>query len=47
MILLIRFFFVNTGILATSRAMGDYPLKENNLVIAEPDILTFELADHK
>ncbi|KAL5280861.1 PPM1L family protein [Megaselia abdita] len=35
------------GILATSRAMGDYPLKENNLVIADPDILTFELNDHK
>lgn len=35
------------GILATSRAMGDYPLKEKNLVIAEPDILTFDLTDHK
>lgn len=35
-----------SGILATSRAMGDYPLKPN-LVIADPDILTFELADHK
>lgn len=35
------------GILATSRAMGDYPLKEKNLVIADPDILTFELNDHK
>ncbi|XP_055682635.1 protein phosphatase 1L [Lutzomyia longipalpis] len=35
------------GILATSRAMGDYPLKDKNLVIAEPDILTFNLADHK
>lgn len=35
------------GILATSRALGDYPLKEKNLVIADPDILTFELADHK
>lgn len=35
------------GILATSRALGDYPLKEKNLVIAEPDILTFELKDHK
>lgn len=35
------------GILATSRALGDYPLKEGNLVIADPDILTFNLADHK
>lgn len=35
------------GILATSRAMGDYPLKEKNLVIAEPDILSFDLKDHK
>lgn len=35
-----------SGILATSRALGDYPLKPK-LVIADPDILTFELADHK
>lgn len=35
------------GILATSRAMGDYPLKEKNLVIAEPDILSFDLVDHR
>ncbi|EDW13199.1 protein phosphatase 1L [Drosophila mojavensis] len=35
------------GVLATSRAMGDYPLKDKNLVIATPDILTFELNDHK
>lgn len=27
--------------------MGDYPLKEKNLVIADPDILTFDLNDHK
>lgn len=33
------------GILATSRALGDYPLKERNLVIADPDILTFDLND--
>ncbi|XP_054168544.1 protein phosphatase 1L-like [Oppia nitens] len=33
------------GILATSRAMGDYPLKDTNMVIAEPDILTFNLND--
>ena len=35
-----------SGILATSRALGDYPLKPN-LVIADPDILTFDMADHK
>lgn len=35
------------GILATSRALGDYPLKEKNFVIAEPDILSFELNDQK
>ncbi|XP_055954946.1 protein phosphatase 1L-like isoform X4 [Patella vulgata] len=33
------------GVLATSRALGDYPLKDKNLVIAEPDILTFDLSD--
>lgn len=33
------------GILATSRALGDYPLKDTNLVIAEPDILAFNLTD--
>ena len=35
------------GVLATSRALGDCPLKERNLVIAEPDILTFDLAEMK
>lgn len=35
------------GILATSRALGDYPLKDKKLVIADPDILTFNLEDHK
>lgn len=35
------------GILATSRALGDYPLKDKKFVIADPDILTFELNDHK
>lgn len=35
------------GILATSRALGDYPLKDKRLVIADPDILTFDLRDHK
>jgi len=32
------------GVLAMSRALGDYPLKENNIVIANPDTLTFDLA---
>lgn len=32
------------GVLAMSRAIGDFPLKENNIVIADPDILTFDLA---
>ncbi|XP_048746852.1 protein phosphatase 1L-like [Ostrea edulis] len=31
------------GVLATSRALGDYPLKDTKMVIAEPDILTFNL----
>lgn len=35
------------GILATSRALGDYPLKDRKLVIADPDILTFDLDDHR
>ncbi|XP_022919119.2 protein phosphatase 1L [Onthophagus taurus] len=35
------------GILATSRALGDYPLKDKKLVIADPDILTFDLSYHK
>ncbi|KAL4715127.1 hypothetical protein ACJJTC_012174 [Scirpophaga incertulas] len=35
------------GILATSRAMGDYPLKDKKFVIADPDILTFNLDDHR
>ncbi|KAG8034278.1 hypothetical protein G9C98_001362 [Cotesia typhae] len=34
------------GILATSRALGDYPLKDKMYVIADPDILTFDLDDH-
>lgn len=34
------------GILATSRALGDYPLKDKKFVIADPDILTFDLSDH-
>lgn len=35
------------GILATSRALGDYPLKDKKLVIPDPDVLTFNLTDHK
>lgn len=35
------------GILATSRALGDYPLKDRNLIIADPDVLTFNLDDMK
>ena len=31
------------GILAISRALGDYPLKERQLIIAEPDVKTFDL----
>ena len=31
------------GILATSRAMGDFPLKDKNVVTSEPDILSFRL----
>ena len=31
------------GILATSRAMGDFPLKNKNVVTSEPDILSFRL----
>ncbi|XP_012266723.2 protein phosphatase 1L-like isoform X2 [Athalia rosae] len=34
------------GILATSRALGDYPLKDKKLVIADPDILSFDLTYH-
>ena len=35
------------GVLATSRAMGDYPLKDKNLVIAQPDIITFDLTKNE
>lgn len=35
------------GILAVSRALGDYQLKEGDFVIADPDILTFELNAYK
>eukprot|EP00096_Caligus_rogercresseyi_P003386 TRINITY_DN1630_c0_g1_i1.p1 TRINITY_DN1630_c0_g1~~TRINITY_DN1630_c0_g1_i1.p1 ORF type:complete len:433 (+),score=97.48 TRINITY_DN1630_c0_g1_i1:312-1610(+) len=35
------------GILATSRALGDFPLKDKNLIICDPDILSFSLEEHK
>lgn len=35
------------GVLAVSRAIGDYPLKPDRLVIADPDILTFDLNELK
>ncbi|XP_071797998.1 protein phosphatase 1L-like [Asterias amurensis] len=35
------------GILATSRAIGDYPLKDRKFVVADPDIQTFDLAEVK
>ncbi|XP_064639435.1 protein phosphatase 1L-like [Lineus longissimus] len=35
------------GVLATSRAFGDNPLKEKNLIIADPDILNFDLKETK
>ena len=31
--------------MATSRALGDLPLKEKNFLIADPDILTFDLQE--
>ncbi|XP_791681.3 protein phosphatase 1L [Strongylocentrotus purpuratus] len=34
------------GILATSRAIGDYPLKDHKFVVADPDILSFDLDEH-
>ena len=33
------------GVLATSRALGDLPLKDKNYLIADPDILTFDLRE--
>merc|ERR1719342_713648 len=35
------------GVLATSRALGDYPLKEKKVVICDPDILSFNILDHR
>ena len=31
------------GVLATSRALGDYPLKDQKVLVCEPDILSFQL----
>ena len=31
------------GVLATSRALGDYPLKDQKEIVCEPDILSFQL----
>ena len=33
------------GVLATSRAIGDFPLKDRNFLIADPDIQIFNLGD--
>lgn len=33
------------GILATSRALGDLPLKEEGFLTSEPDVLSFNLAE--
>lgn len=35
------------GVLATSRAMGDYPLKDKGVVVSDPDVLSFSLKDHR
>jgi len=35
------------GVLATSRALGDYPLKDKNVVVSDPDVLSFSLKDHR
>jgi protein phosphatase 1L len=32
------------GVLATSRALGDYPLKDRKVVVSEPDVLSFHLS---
>ena|SRR6218665_1054104 len=43
--IILRGVFRVNGILAVSRALGDYPLKNNRIVIPDPDILTFDLDD--
>jgi len=35
------------GVLATSRALGDYPLKDKKVLVADPDVLSFSVVDHK
>lgn len=35
------------GVLATSRALGDYPLKDKKVLVADPDVLSFNLKDHR
>lgn len=35
------------GVLATSRALGDYPLKDKKVVVCDPDILTFSIKEHR
>ena len=35
------------GILATSRALGDFPLKDKKFVVADPDIRTYSLKKSK
>jgi len=35
------------GVLATSRALGDYPLKDKKVVVCDPDILSFNIKDHR
>ena len=35
------------GILATSRALGDFALKNNHVVSPEPDVRTFRMSEHK
>ena len=32
------------GVLATSRALGDYPLKDRKVIVCEPDVLSFKLS---
>lgn len=33
------------GSLATSRSLGDYPLKQKKVIIAEPDITSLKFKD--